>query len=152
MVDVPYLFVKIIVQTGIWESKRPITLNQLQPKIHMTPSSLLDFCIKIVSRISPFAKYMYCSTYMVLVWRLNLKPSKSSKTITWLPPTKKNVTCTKDPWPLMVAIKNHERWWNSMKEKINVLFLWDKIKTHYVNNQIHNVNNHIYITICSIVI
>ena len=60
-VDVSDFFVNMIVEACIWDSKRPITLNESGPKIHIKPPSVLFFWTKIVSYTSPSAEYISCS-------------------------------------------------------------------------------------------
>ena len=102
---VPDLFVNMIVEACIWDSKKPITLNEPGPKIHIKPTSVLFFWTKIVSYTSPSAEYISCSKYMVPTWRLNLKLSKSSVTFTWSSSWSGKMKGIKDPWALMVAWK-----------------------------------------------
>ena len=81
--DVPDSFVNMTVEAYNWDSEKPITLNELDLKMHIKPTSVLFFWTNTVSYTSSSAKYISCSKYMVHIWRLNFKLSRSSETSTW---------------------------------------------------------------------
>lgn len=51
-------FVKTTMETNIYDSQILITLNEQKPKIHIWPSLILFFCIKIVSNITLSTPYI----------------------------------------------------------------------------------------------